>query len=333
MPVSVILPVYNAQGTLRRAMDDLLAQVDVDFEIIAVNDGSRDESGRIIDEYAAMDGRVRAVHLPHRGIVPALCAGIEQAKGEIIARMDADDACSPHRLKKQLDLLTRRPNIGLCSCRVGPPKGKKFAGGWAHYLNWQNALVEPDQIAKGIWAECPLAHPTWMMRREAYEKAGGYREMGWPEDYDLILSMHRAGILFAKVPEILLEWSDGAKRLSRVDVRYDADAFARCKAHHLARGPLAGKKEVCVWGAGRTTRKRAEHLVAEGIDIACYVDIDPKKVGKKVHGRAVIYPEQIPRPAPWLMLAYVGTRGAREEIRERSADLGFADGKDILICW
>jgi glycosyltransferase involved in cell wall biosynthesis len=333
MLVSVILPVFNADSTLHRALDDLIAQIDVDFEIIAVDDGSSDESWSIIDEYAKRDARVRAVRRGHGGIVAALKAGIETARGEIIARMDADDACPAHRLKTQLALLMQRPEIGLASCRVGPLDKKSFAGGWAHYIQWQNALTEPEDIARDIWAECPLAHPTWMMRREVYEKAGGYREMGWPEDYDLILSLHRSGVRFAKVPEILLGWRDSPKRLSRVDPRYDADAFARCKAHHLARGPLAGKKEVCVWGAGRTTRKRAEHLVAEGIDISYYVDIDPRKIGKIIHGRPVILPEQIPRPAPWLMLAYVGSRGAREEIRETAQSLGFLEGKDILICW
>ncbi|MCB9489757.1 MAG: glycosyltransferase [Deltaproteobacteria bacterium] len=330
--VSVLLPVRDEEPTLAEALDSQLAQREADFEIVAVDDGSADASPSILDAFADRDRRVRVVRQEASGIVAALQNAVTHASGDILARMDADDSCPPDRLAKQLALLRSDPSLGLVGTQVGPMPGERWGGGWRHYAKWQNALTTPDAIAREIWAECPIAHPSWMMTRAAYDASGGYRERGWPEDYDLLLSMHRAGVRFAKVDEVLLRWRDRPDRLSRTDDRYSPDAFARCKAHHLARGPLAGVREVGVWGAGRTTRKRAEHLVVEGIEIAAYVDVDPKKIGHLVHGRPVLAPADIPRPAPWPMLAYVGSRGAREQIRAVCRELGFVEGTDILIC-
>ncbi|MCZ7584990.1 MAG: glycosyltransferase [Deltaproteobacteria bacterium] len=328
-----MFPVRDARETLDEALRCLLAQRDVDFEIVAVDDGSMDGSAEFLEAHAARDARLRVFRAPARGIVAALRDACGRARGSVFARMDADDTCPPDRLAKQLALLNARPDLGLVSCLVGPVQGARFAGGYAHYVAWLNRLTEPEAIARNVWAECPLAHPTWMMRREVYEQAGGYRETGWPEDYDLMLRMHARGVRMAKVPEVLLRWRDTPTRLSRTDPRYSDDAFARCTAHHLARGPFANRREVAVIGAGRTTRKRAEHLTSEGLSIAAYVDVDPRKIGHRVHGRAVLAWDEIPSPVPWPLLAYVGSRGAREEIRAHAAERGFREGLDFFVCW
>ncbi len=89
--ISVIVPVYNAEKTLRRCVDSILAQTFEDFELILINDGSKDQSGDICDEYAAKDSRVKTIHKTNGGVSSARNAGLRIAQGEYIAFIDSDD--------------------------------------------------------------------------------------------------------------------------------------------------------------------------------------------------------------------------------------------------
>ncbi len=89
--ISVIVPVYNAESTLQRCVDSILAQTFEDFELILINDGSKDQSGDICDEYAAKDSRVKVIHKPNGGVSSARNAGLRIAHGEYIAFIDSDD--------------------------------------------------------------------------------------------------------------------------------------------------------------------------------------------------------------------------------------------------
>jgi hypothetical protein len=244
--------------------------------------------------------------------------------------MDADDISLPPRLAEEVAFLERRPDLGVASCLVGDVPHAPSQEGFARYVAWTNALRTAEDHRLNRFVESPIIHPTVVFRRELVDRWGGYRETpGWPEDFELWLRWHEAGVRFAKVPAVLYLWRDSAMRLSRTDGRYEQDAFYACKAHYLARGPLQKHRRVGVWGAGRVTRKRAAFLEEEGIAIAFYVDIDPRKVGQVVHGRPVIAPEDLSSPPEIPLLAYVGSRGAREAIRRVLREAGYREGEDF----
>ena len=96
--ISVVLPVYNAEAYVREAVQSILAQSFTDFELIIINDGSTDGSGAILRELAARDTRIVLVERPNGGLVSALNEGLEMARADLIARMDADDVAMPERL-------------------------------------------------------------------------------------------------------------------------------------------------------------------------------------------------------------------------------------------
>jgi hypothetical protein len=173
-----------------------------------------------------------------------------------------------------------------------------------------------------------------MFRRTCVEQAGAYRDGAFPEDYELWLRWLEAGVRMAKLPEFLLTWSDPPDRLSRTDRRYAVRAFYRCKAEYLAhwltrRNPH--HPEIILWGAGRETRKRADALLEHGVAIAAYVDIDPRKIGQVIHGIPVIDEDQLPPPGDAFVVSYVGTRGARDDIRSRLAARGFTEGENFIM--
>lgn len=332
--VSVILPVYNAEQTLNEAMESIAEQTLGEWELIVIDDGSDDASRDIIRRWTQKDSRIRALYRKHEGLVPALQTGLEAAEGAYIARMDADDRSLPRRLELQKSFLDKHGDTGLTACRVRHLDREKKRGGYARYVRWTNSLVEPEEIALNRFIESPLAHPSVMFRSELVEKYGGYREGMFPEDYELWLRWMERGVKMRKVPKELLVWRDTPDRLSRTGDRYSFEAFYRLKARYLSR--WLGREnprhpEVVVWGAGRTSRKRSERLCDHGISITHYVDIDPDKIGNRVHGRPVWSPDNLPDPGSVFVVSYVARHGANQMIRRTLESKGYREGRDFVF--
>jgi hypothetical protein len=222
------------------------------------------------------------------------------------------------------------PELVLCGCGVRYFPREAVRGGALRYERWLNGLTGSAALERDLFVECPLAHPTFFLRADALAAAGGYRDRGWPEDYDLILRLWRAGGKLGTVPEVLLDWREGPERLSRTQPAYGPDAFRRCKAHHLARSLLSGRDGAVVWGAGPTGKTFARALAAEGVRLRAFVDLDPDKIGQEIHGAPVIEPDGIARFTGAFCAAAVGQPGAREEIRAALAGRGWEEGRDFV---
>jgi glycosyltransferase involved in cell wall biosynthesis len=182
--ISILLPVYNAVFDLPRAIRSIQIQTFKDFEIIAIDDGSMDGSGELLDDLAKTDPRIRVFHQDNAGALgKVLNKAIEMAQGKYLARQDADDASNPHRLEAQVGYLQKHPKIGLC-------------GTWSWYVDHQLgplfSLELPDDhnrlktyLEKGM---NPFVHGSIMARAELFQKVGGYRG-SYAEDYDLWLRL------------------------------------------------------------------------------------------------------------------------------------------------
>ncbi len=329
--VSVLLPVRDGLPFLEQCVASLRRQTLRELEVVAVDDGSRDGSADLLDAWASQDPRVRVVHQPPGGLILALNAALAAASAPLVARMDADDVCHPRRLELQVRLMEMRPEVGVSSCLVRHFPRHLVQEGFRLYERWLNALVEPDQIARERFVECPVAHPSVVVRRQLLEAAGGYRDVGWPEDYDLWLRLLEAGVSFAKVERPLLFWRDHGQRLSRCGGRYHPKEFLRCKASFLVSGPLAGRRRLLIWGAGRTGRYLARHLEAGTARLQAFVDIDPRKVGRIVRSVPVVAPDSLPGLLlpDTVVVAAVPSRGARDLIRPRLEALGLREGVDF----
>jgi glycosyltransferase involved in cell wall biosynthesis len=326
------MPCHDAEETLDETLNSLFEQMLRDFEIIAVDDGSTDNTLGLLKRWARQDPRLKVIHREHGGIIQALNAGLSHCRAPIVARMDADDWAYPARLSKQVSYLQDHPEIAAVGCLVEGFPEKDVRGGFQRYIEWLNRLVEPEDIAREIYIESPLVHPSVTARRVWLVQVGGYQERGWPEDYDLWLRMHLQGARFAKVPETLLKWREHPGRLTRVDSRYSVKNFLRAKAFYLCQGPLANRDAVIIWGAGQMGRRVSKHLQREGAALAAFVDIDPKKIGRRKRGCPIVPPDSLQevwdryqRP---VILAAVGARNARRLIRERLTEMGFQEARD-----
>lgn len=333
--MSILLPVRNGAATLPAALASLEAQTFRDFEVVAVDDGSTDATLALLEEAQthARYAHMRITSIGRRGLVAALRAGLEQARGECVARMDADDVCHPDRLRLQVERLRREPALGVVSCRVAFGGDREKAAGYARYVDWINGLLEHDDLALARFRESPLAHPSVMFRREVVERHGGYRDGAFPEDYELWLRWFEAGVRFAKVPETLLTWNDAPDRLSRVHPNYDLDAFYDMKAAYLARWLAANNPfhpRVVVVGAGRVTRRRVERVMAHGLRVEAWAEIDPGKLGRRYHDAPVIHHDAIPPPGRCFVVPFVSAIGAAAHIRAMLESRGYVRGRDLI---
>lgn len=199
--ISVLLPVYNAQKYVESAVRSILTQTLADFEFIIINDGSKDRSREILESLAAQDKRIRLVSRENRGIVATLNEGLELARGEFVARMDADDLAMPERFERQVDFMRRYPLLAACGTAVMfiDPDGEPIAPKANMKLQAQDVDAA---LMRGEW---PVVHPSIMMRTQRVRAIGGYREYATWEDHDLFLRLGEAGGM-ANIPEILLKY-------------------------------------------------------------------------------------------------------------------------------
>jgi glycosyltransferase involved in cell wall biosynthesis len=325
--VSVILPVRDAASTLEESLLSLRAQTLRDHEVVAVDDGSTDQSLVLLRAFAREDSRIRVVASTARGLVPALNLGLESARAPLVARMDADDVARADRLLLQARRLDEDPAVDVLATRVSV--NEAAPAGMRAYVNWSNTLLTHREIAGDVFVESPLVHPSVMMRRRVLQALGGWRLFEGPEDYDLWLRAHAAGFRFGKLDESLLLWRDGPARLTRTDPRYAADRFFALKIDNLERLRLAERRSLVIWGAGKIGKRWARALQARGHRLAAFVEVDPAKIGQRIHGAAVLGCPSAAALGDVLHLAAVGQAGARARIRAEAGRLGI-HAQDIV---
>ena len=198
--VSVIMPVYNTAPFLREAIDSMLNQSLIDFELILVNDASTDDSRSIMEGYA--DPRIRIIHNEKNlGLAVSLNKAIRSSKGHYIARMDGDDVSVAHRLELQVAHLKKLPpNTVICStCILIDEHGNKI-GKWKDDSQYLTA----KKIRSKLPSNNCIVHPSVFMRRDLLVEFFYDPEQSAAEDYDLWLRMAAEGITFHKLEEPLV---------------------------------------------------------------------------------------------------------------------------------
>jgi glycosyltransferase involved in cell wall biosynthesis len=201
--VSVLLPVYNAAQYLQSAVESILAQTMPDFELIAFDDGSTDESRAILDRMAERDPRIRVFSRPNKGLIGTLNDAIAVARAPILARMDHDDISLPDRFARQLARLEAEPDLVAVSgnCLMTDPESRPLM---TNDLPPDHETIDANHLQ--MPPNCSMAHPALMMRREAVERIGGYHE-DYPsaDDVDLYLRLAEIGRL-ANLEEVVLHY-------------------------------------------------------------------------------------------------------------------------------
>jgi len=200
--ISILMPVYNGEAFLKQAINSVLVQSFLDWELIIINDNSTDKSPEIIKWYLGQDDRIRLIsNETNLGLVASLNEGINIAKGEFLARLDCDDYWSnPEKLSKQVNFLAQNPDCALL-------------GAWAdmidesgkHLKNFCPPVADKKIRGQILWHNCFL-HSSIMVRKSVLLEAGGYkREEQHVEDYGLWLRIGKIA-QFANLSEVLVSY-------------------------------------------------------------------------------------------------------------------------------
>jgi glycosyltransferase involved in cell wall biosynthesis len=327
--ISILMPVRNEEQYLQAALDSLYRQTLTNWELIAVDDGSDDGTSAILAKATRHDSRVQVIRREGGGLVAALNTGLQRCQATLVARLDGDDICHPQRLELQAAWLDTHPETGLVACnfRHFPRTGLKQ--GMRDYELWQNGLTDHTLIMRDLYVESPFVHPGIMTRRSILEELNGYRDCGWPEDYDLWLRMATAGVQFARLSQELLFWRDHPERATRTMDEYATSAFRACKYHHLRLGFLSDISDLVIAGAGLEARAWQRLLTDDGLQVSNWLDIDPRKIGRILHGAEVVRPENLLLHGRKMIVA-IGVRGAREQFRLVAQRLGWQEGMDFV---
>ena len=341
--VSVVLPAWNAAHTLGPALQSLLDQCPAanapvpDFEVVVVDDGSTDETRALLQHWGAnerLGSRLRPLYLPHGGIVSALNAGLSVARGSFIARMDADDTAHPKRLACQTAHLFKHTRVDLSATCVSFGGDRVLAHGFAHFVDWQNSLLSHEQISRARFRDTPVCHPSVMFRRQCVDKWGAYRDGDFAEDWEIWLRWLHNGAIMDKLPQQMLVWNDAPTRATRADRRYAREACDRLRAKWLARwlennNPF--HPHVWVIGAGRVARQRLAPLWQHGPVPVAYIDIDPRKIGNRVQGIAVLGRPALPPSGQCCILNALTAHGAAEEASQWLTQQGHQPGNFLIV--
>jgi glycosyltransferase involved in cell wall biosynthesis len=208
-PVSVVLPVRDGERFVREAVGSVLAQTYSDLELIVVDDGSTDATPDVLAGFR--DERLRVLPQEPSGLVAALRRGVAEARAPLVARMDADDVSEPERLERQVELLDRRPRVGMVATwtAVIDEEGRE--------LRREVLPAAHADLARRLLLRNPFQHGSVILRREALDEAGGYRgDYGANEDYDLWRRFARSWEL-ACVPEVLYRYRVHAGAVTKTD--------------------------------------------------------------------------------------------------------------------
>jgi glycosyltransferase involved in cell wall biosynthesis len=209
--VSVVISVYNGEKYILDAVRSIFNQSYRYFELIIINDGSTDRTNEILHEIR--DPRIRILHNSQNlGLIASLNLGLKAAQGQFIVRLDADDIAGPDRLEKQLGFLINNPKVGVLGTDyyLIDDKGQRLPN---QIIFIQNL---PNLLRWQLFFRCPLAHPTVMMRRDIFDKFGGY-DPAYPhaEDYELWLRISPF-VQMANLPEPLVQIRVHSTNISRV---------------------------------------------------------------------------------------------------------------------
>ena len=234
--VSVLMPLKNGLPHLHDAMASLIAQTYPDIEILVIDDGSEDGGPEEIQGRAL--SHVRVVPSNGQGIAAALNTGLKLATGEFVARHDADDWSHPERIERQLEYLSRHPEIDvLATCaEFVDVEGRPAENAWTSSVRRHDDAVQtPDELARLLPRSCAIHHATMMARRDVLRAAGGYRSaFVAAQEYDLSLRLLPAA-RFAKLPVRLYTYRLHERQTTQQQQDQQRRALIRSKLEYVIR--------------------------------------------------------------------------------------------------
>lgn len=290
--VSLVMPFRNTAPFLPDCLNSILDQSYMNWQLVMVNDHSTDNSEKVALAYAKKDSRIVVVQNAGKGIIPALQTSYRHVRGEFISRMDSDDRMAPNRIQAMIDLLQTKGIGHLAVGQVQYFSDSGISDGYAKYEKWINGLTASGRNYLELYKECVIPSPCWMAYREDFDRAGGFEENRYPEDYDLTFRFYEAGLEVIPCAEVLHYWRDYPSRTSRTSDHYAQNFFLDLKLHYFLKLHWDQNRPLVIWGAGNKGKHLASALQDNEVPFRWMCD-NPNKIGKKIYGVSLQHFEEI----------------------------------------
>jgi len=276
------MPVKNAEPYLADCLDSIINQTELNWELVAVNDHSTDNSLMVLKAFANVDKRVKIFNNKGQGIIEALRLAYKKSTGNFITRMDADDLMTENKLHLLKQKLLQAGIGYVATGLVKYFSEKQLGNGYKRYEDWLNRLTKNESNFSEIYKECVIPSPCWMLHKQDLEKCEAFKPNDYPEDYDLCFRFYKYKLKVLGVNEIIHYWRDYPNRTSRTDANYLDNRFLNLKLHYFIQLSLQANKTLALWGAGEKGKFIAKYLIKKNVPFSWFTN-NIKKINKTIY--------------------------------------------------
>jgi len=314
--VSIIMAVKDTAPYLHDCLDSILAQSYTNWELIAVNDHSTDETPQILNDYAKRDPRIKVYHSDKPKLIPTLQVAYRHATGMLINRMDSDDKMPDYKLKVLVDEWLKHG------------KGTVIAGGTEHFVDegevgegfrnyetWLNEVAKNETHYQQIYKECVIPSHCWIIHKDDFDAVGAFDPLVYPEDYDLCFRFYRKKLKVIGLDKILHFWRDRSDRISRTWEEYKDNRYFDLKLRYFYELDRDKSRALVLWGGGRNGKDFAK-LIQEYDDEFEWICDNEKKIGKDIYGVRMKHFSHIQALENPQIVVVVSSPDGREEIEQ-----------------
>ena len=328
--ISILMPVKNTAQFLKECLDSILNQTETNWELIAINDHSTDESFSILKEYSENDKRIKVYSNKGEGIINALRMAYANSRGGLITRMDSDDIMTSNKLQvlKSKLLKSGRGHIGLGLVKYFSET--HLGEGFKKYESWLNDLTCEGKNFDGIYKECTIPSPCWMVFKEDLDLSEAFLPNRYPEDYDLAFRFYLKELKPIACSVTLHYWRDYSTRTSRTHIHYADNTFMDIKSHYFLKNEYDKSKNIVVWGAGDKGKTMAKKLIEKKIDFFWICD-NPKKIGKHIYDQKMLPFTALSDIENTQSIITVANVNAQKEIRDYFKKHNYQSQKDYIF--
>ena len=277
------MPVRNASAYLEECLQSIISQTEKQWELLAVNDHSTDNSFEILQTHASKDDRIKVFQNDGKGIIPALQLALKNSNGQFITRMDADDIMLLEKLVRLKNQLLKKGKGHICTALVEYISETPLGDGYKKYQSWLNKLTSKNENFSDIYKECVIPSPCWMVFREDLLQCDAFDSKIYPEDYDLVFRFYKNGLKVTSVLEPLHQWRDYVERSSRTDPNYADQSFLDLKVKYFQELDFDKNRDLVLWGAGKKGKYLARQFQDKSIPFH-WISNNERKTGLSISG-------------------------------------------------
>lgn len=328
--VSIIMPVKDTAPYLRDCLDSILAQTYQNWELIAVNDHSSDNSPEILQEYASKDPRILFLNSDQPKLIPTLQKGYKASNGSLITRMDSDDKMPDYKLQVLVEAWNKHGKGMVISGGAKHFVDKGTVGnGFLKYEAWLNEVARTNTYYQEIYRECVIPSNCWLLHKADFDAAEAFDPIRYPEDYDLCFRFYKSDLTIVGLDKNLHHWRDRPDRISRTWEEYSDNRYFDLKLRYFYELDRDRTRPLVLWGAGKNGKDLAK-LLQSYDDQFHWVCDNERKIGKDIYDVRLEHYKNIESIENPQILIVVASPEGKKEIAEH---LVLWNKKSVIDFW